>query len=139
MAEEKLLGIARMESASGHAQTIHAGHHRLTADEPASAGGTDTGPGPFSLLLSALGACTSITLRMYGDRKGWELGVIRVSLRYFAGGAAERIEREVGFSAQLEPAQLSRLAEISERTPVTLLLKRAVTIGTKVTHRFEGG
>jgi putative redox protein len=139
VAEERLLGIARVEGAAGYAQTIRAGHHRLTADEPASIGGTDTGPGPYGLLLSALGACTSITLRMYADRKGWELGVIRVSLRFFSGSEAERIEREVHFSAQLEPAQLSRLAEICERTPVTRLLKRSVTIGTEVAHSSEGG
>ena len=132
MAEERLVGIAAVEGAAGYAQTIRAGHHRLSADEPASTGGTDTGPGPYGLLLAALGACTSITLRMYAQRKGWELGVIRVSLRFFHGGGADRIEREVRFSAPLEEAQLSRLLDICERTPVTLTLKRGVAIGTSL-------
>lgn len=130
MGEERLLGTAAVEGAAGYAQTIHAGHHRLSADEPASTGGTDTGPGPYGLLLAALGACTSITLRMYAQRKGWELGAIRVSLRFFGGGEAQRIEREVRFSAPLEEAQVSRLLDICERTPVTLTLKRGVAIRT---------
>jgi len=132
MAEERLVGIAAVEGTAGYAQTIHAGHHRLSADEPASVGGTDTGPGPYGLLLAALGACTSITLRMYAQRKGWELGVIRVSLRFFQGGGADRIEREVRFSGPLEETQLSRLLDICERTPVTLTLKRGVAIGTSL-------
>src|SRR5260221_4388585 len=64
------------------AQQIVSGHHRLTADEPTARGGSDSGASPYELLLARLGACTSITLRLYAGRKGWELGKITVGLRY---------------------------------------------------------
>src|SRR5215472_3723466 len=64
--------------ASGFAQEILAGRHRLHADEPVSAGGTDIGPSPYDLLLAALGACTSMTVGMYARRKGWPLEEVRV-------------------------------------------------------------
>ena len=67
---------------SGFAQEIWAGRHRLTADEPVGVGGTDTGPPPYDLLLARLGSCTSITLRMYADRKGWLLEGATVRLRH---------------------------------------------------------
>ena len=82
------------------AQQIVAGHHRVTADEPQSRGGSDTGPSPTELLLGSLGACTSITLRMYAGRKGWELGKITVGLRYTpaADGRKAHIERRLSFA-----------------------------------------
>ena len=70
------------ESGTGtYTQEILAGGHRLIADEPKPFG-DDTGPSPYDLLLSALGACTSMTVRMYADKKGWPLEQVRVSLRH---------------------------------------------------------
>ena len=127
-----LVGSVVVESAAGYAQTVRAGHHRLTADEPAGGGGTDTGPAPYSLLLAALGACTSITLRMYADRKGWGLGAVHVALRLILDGQAERIERELSFGAALTEEQRHRLLEIADKTPVTRTLRTGLPITTRV-------
>lgn len=124
-----------LASEAGLAQTIRARSHALTADEPAGQGGTDTGPAPYELLLAALAACTSLTLRLYADRKGWDLGRIEVHARLnWSPDGSERIDRDVAFSAALTPDQLGRLAEISEKTPVTKTLKR----GTPIHTRFLG-
>jgi putative redox protein len=122
------------ESAAGYATEIRSGHHRLTADEPVALGGTDQGPAPYGLLLSGLAACTSITLRMYAERKGWSLGAVQVDLEYFKEeeGAPARIERVLKFSSPLTAEQLERLAELAEKTPVTRTLKAGVTIETSL-------
>jgi putative redox protein len=127
-----LTATAIVESKKGYAQAIRSGRHRLTADEPESAGGTDTGPSPFGLLLSGLGACTSITLRMYALRKGWDLGEIHVSLRHYEEGGASRIERELRFSAPLTAEQRTRLLEIAEKTPVTKAIAKGAPIETRI-------
>jgi putative redox protein len=116
-----------------YAQQVISGHHRLTADEPVSLGGGDSGPAPYELLLASLGACTSITLRMYAGRKGWELGKITVGLRYARGSDdQERIDRRMSFSKPLSPEQKTRLVEIAGKTPVTKTLSRGVAIDTSV-------
>jgi putative redox protein len=117
---------------SGYGMVIDASGHALRADEPMSSGGNDTGPRPTDLVLCGLGACTAITLRMYAERKGWRLGKIEVSVDYSGDGEARRIERSISFSASLSPEQLSRLAEISEKTPVTRMLKTGIAIQTTV-------
>lgn len=115
-----------------YVQTIRAGHHTLTADEPAGLGGGDAGPAPYSLFLSALVACTSITLRMYADRKGWELGRVHVDAVFVRDGDAERIERTILVSPSLTDEQRTRLGEIAEKTPVTKTIKRGTPITTQV-------
>jgi putative redox protein len=132
-APKVLVSAAHAESGPvPHAQSLRVGHHALTADEPASNGGGDAGPSPTGLLLGALAACTSITLRMYADRKSWDLGTVRVDVKLLRAGAAERIERVVRFGAALAPEQVTRLLEIAEKTPVTKLLKAGVPIATRV-------
>lgn len=121
-----------VESEAGYAQSIRTAGHRLTSDEPKSQGGTDTGPSPYGLLLSSLGACTSITLRMYAQRKGWELGTVRVKVEISREGEVERIDREISFSAPLEEEQRKRLLEIAEKTPVTKTLKAGLQIATRL-------
>src|ERR1700678_1686085 len=69
---------------------IHAGTHPLRADEPVAHGGADSGPTPFGLLLSGLGACTAITLRMYAEHKGWPLTGVDVKLTYMVRGGDDR-------------------------------------------------
>src|SRR5689334_14905890 len=109
---------------------IRAGHHDLLADEPASAGGGDKGPSPFGLVLAGLAACTSISLRMYAERKNWPLSGLGVELQYFREDKSFRIERALRVQGDLDAEQRARLADIAERTPVTLALKAGAIIHT---------
>ena len=120
---------AVLDSQAGDACVIRARRHTLTADEAASHGGTDTGPTPYETLVSALAACTAITLRMVAQRKGWELGAIHVEVELEKDAAgADRIARTVSFGAPLNNEQRATLAEIAEKTPVT----RVVRAGTEI-------
>src|SRR5882762_7786509 len=95
---------------SGFAQEVIAGSHRITSDEPVAAGGTDTGPSPYDLLLAALGSCTSMTVAMYARRKAWPLREVTVRLRHSRihaedcadcetkEGMLDRIERDIELS-----------------------------------------
>ena len=123
------------------AQRIQAGRHALTADEPVPSGGSDTGADPYALLLAALGACTSMTLRMYADRKQWPLEGITVRLsqgKIHARDCADcdtkddtkidRINREIVLTGPLTDEQRKRLLEIANRCPVhrTLLDQKEI-------------
>ncbi len=122
---------ATVVSEKGLAQAITTRQHHLSADEPADNGGTDTGPAPYELLLASLGACSSATLRLYGDRKGWDLGRIEVRLSFFRDAeGTESIRRTVRLGGALDAEQRTRLAEIVEKTPVTKTLKRSLAIAT---------
>ena len=91
-----ILATASVNGTSGYAQHITTSAHEFKSDEPEKRGGTNTGPSPFELMLSSLGACTAITLRMYSERKQWSLGSIDVSLRLLKDGEeAPRIERKI--------------------------------------------
>ncbi|MGC2033801.1 MAG: OsmC family protein [Steroidobacteraceae bacterium] len=115
------------------AQQIASGHHRLTADEPIALGGSDSGVSPHELLLASLGACTSITLRMYAGRKEWELGKITVGLRYSTRDDQKgHIDRRLSFSKPLTAEQTQRLLEIAAKTPITKTLSGGVTIDTTI-------
>jgi putative redox protein len=130
--ERLLLTAHLVGGGAAYAQRITVGHHVVTSDEPASRGGTDAGPSPTGLLLAALAACTSITLRMYADRKGWELGTVHVGLKLLHAGDAQRIERTIHVAAPLTPEQQARLLEIAEKTPVTKTLKTGLPIATSM-------
>ena len=131
-AESSRVSHVVLDSKSRYACTLHARRHALTADEPHSNGGTDTGPAPYDLLLSGLAACTAITLRMYAERKGWDLGEIHVDLELYkdAETGKDRIARVVSFSAPLNPEQRAKIADVVERTPVTKTIKAGAVIET---------
>jgi putative redox protein len=122
-------------------QTIRAGRHRLVADEPV---GDDTGPTPYDLLLAALGACTSMTIRMYADRKGWPLDHVSVQLthnRVHADNCREQIrnpctvahiDRTLELTGLLTEQQRARLLTIAERCPVHRTLTGEIRVATRL-------
>ncbi len=112
------------------ATQIEVAGRTLIADEPADNGGQDAGLAPYDLLLSALSACTAITLRMYAKRKGWPLEAADVSLHFYRVDGKEKIDRTVKLTGALEEAQIKRLLDVCERTPVTLTLKNGLEIVT---------
>ena len=139
MAEPLPKPIATADAEIGqtrYAVSIRTGAHTLTADETAHEGGADAGPSPFGLVLSGLGACTAITLRMYAERKSWPLETVHVHLAFhLEGEGAARtphIERSLKLDGPLDAEQRARCAEIAEKTPVTRALKRGVAIATRL-------
>jgi putative redox protein len=133
-----------VRSGPGLTQEIQAGAHVLLADEPAAAGGTDAGPDPYALLLAALGACTSMTLRLYAGRKGWALREVVVELdvgRAYAEDCAhcedpramvDEITRRITVRGQLDAAQRSRLAEIATKCAVHKALAAGLRVRDEV-------
>lgn len=110
------------------------GGHRLAADEPHAVGGTDAGPTPYELLMAALGACTSMTLRMYADHKGLALGPVEVAVTHTTreqdGHKVDVFTRAIGLSGALDEAQRARLIEIAEKCPVHKTLSAGARIET---------
>ena len=116
-------------TAHNYAHRISNGRHELVADEPASLGGQDQGMAPFDLYLSALAACTCITLRMYAEKKGWELGQFHAELRSSRDGDGKlQVHRVLSASGELSDAQWERLLDVATRTPVTLVMREGATI-----------
>ncbi|MEO8748071.1 MAG: alpha/beta fold hydrolase [Rhodanobacter sp.] len=133
-----------VESGAGrYTQLVHAGRHELIADEPASVGGDDAGPGPFDYLLAALGACTTMTLRMVAERKGWQLGPVEVTLSQqhihaqdcadceSSEGNVLEIERTIRLPNGLDPAIATQLISIADRCPVHRALSGEIKVRTR--------
>lgn len=140
-------GEVRVEEAGTgrYAQHIAVGPaHLLRADEPKSVGGEDSGPSPYGLLTAALGACTTMTIRMYADRKGWPLDKISVILHHSKEHAADcaeceassaridRFERVVELTGDLDDSQRSKLLEIADKCPVHRTLHGQVEVATRL-------
>jgi uncharacterized OsmC-like protein/fermentation-respiration switch protein FrsA (DUF1100 family) len=127
-------GISRL------AQDVFIGRHRLAADEPVGAGGSNLGPNPYDYLLAGLGACTSMTLRLYADHKKWPLEKVSVRLSHekihaedcadceTKEGKIDRIEREIELQGPLDVTQRQRLLEIAEKCPVHRTLHSEIKI-----------
>ena len=135
--------------AAGFAQEIAVGGHRLTGDEPASAGGTDTGPNPYGFLLAALGSCVSMTVAMYARRKQWPLDAVTVRLRHSrihaadceqcetTNGLLDHIDCDVELTGMLSEEQHLRLLEIADKCPVHRTLTSEIHIQTRLTRHGE--
>ena len=111
---------------------IVTGHHALTADEGPGLGGKDAGPAPYDLLTSALAACTAITLRMYAERKQWPVTAVHADVHYVREGDRQHIDRVLTIEGAVDGEQRKRMADIAERTPVTLTLKGGLEIRTRL-------
>jgi uncharacterized OsmC-like protein len=125
-------------------QDLLNGRHRLVADEPHSVGGDDAGPNPYELLLMSLGACTSMTLRLYARRKQLPLTRVAVRLRHARihavdcaecetkTGFIDRIDRDIVLEGPLDAEQRKRLLEIADMCPVHRTLTSEISIVTKL-------
>ena len=134
-----------VQTANNNLKTdIFVGRHHLVADEPKSVGGTDLGPNPYDYLLASLGSCTTITLKMYANRKGWNLDSAKVILdhqKIYAKdceeceteiGKIDYIEREIELLGDLDKDQRNRLLEIADRCPVHRTLHSEIVVKTKL-------
>ncbi len=140
MAEAEGVVVVR-GGAQGFVQEISAGRHRLTADEPVAAGGTDRGPTPYDLLLAALGSCMSMTIALYARTKKWPLETVVIRLshsRIHARDCADcvvrddtmldRIDTKVELSGALTAEQHSKLMEVAHKCPVHRTLTSEIDI-----------
>jgi putative redox protein len=133
-------------SETGHGkfeQSVVAGPHRYLADEPVSAGGNGSGPSPYEYLIAGLGACTSMTIRLYAELKKIPLRRVSVALRHdkihaqdcaeceTREGKIDRIEREVTLEGDLSAEQRAKLMEIADKCPVHRTLHGEINIRTK--------
>ncbi|UCH74003.1 MAG: alpha/beta fold hydrolase [Rhodospirillales bacterium] len=127
-----------------YTQSVVTGRHRLRADEPKSVGGDDAGPNPYAYLLAALGACTSMTIRMFADRKDWPLESVSVRLRHkkvhardcaeceSRDGRIDWIDRDITLAGPLDQAQTDRLLEIADKCPVHKTLQNETFVSTRI-------
>lgn len=109
---------------------IDARHHRILADEPNDKGGADTAGTPYELLSAALAACTSITLRMYAERKGWHTGQIGVDIDFETEKGVTKFKRRLSFENTLPDDQRERLLAVANACPVHKVLTGTITIET---------
>ncbi len=126
--------LAHVQTGTGkHAQRITVGAHHLVADEPREAGGDDTGPAPHEFLLMALGACTSMTVKMYADRKGWPLRSVDVVVTGEHDDAKVFVmRRTITFDGDLDAEQRRRLLDIADKCPVHKTLSGTIRIETSL-------
>ena len=135
--------VVRETRESKFQQTVTIGPHKMLADEPVAAGGQDSGPGPYDYLLAGLGACTSMTMRLYADRKTLPMERVTVTLKHSKihaqdcaecetkAGMLDQIERVIKIEGALDADQRKRLMEIADKCPVHRTLTSEIHIVTR--------
>lgn len=122
---------------------VRIGPHRMLADEPVSVGGDGLGPDPFEYLLAGLGACTSMTIRLYAERKGWPLLRVAVRVRHAArlsaGADRDVFERIIHLEGDLSEEERARLLDIAERCPVSRTLAAGSTVQSRLADDPQPG
>jgi uncharacterized OsmC-like protein len=138
--------VVRETRKSKFQQTVSVGPHSLLADEPVASGGEDSGPGPYDFVLAGLGACTSMTMRMYADRKSLPLERVTVTLKHSKihaqdcaecetkEGMLDQIDRTIAMEGALDAEQRGKLMEIADKCPVHRTLTSEIHI---VTHAAD--
>lgn len=112
---------------------VYAGGHFIYADEPESIGGSDEGMTPGALLLASLGSCTAITIRMYADRKGYELDAVKIDLSICEEKEMSKettISRKIELQGNLSEEQRERLLQIADKCPIHKILSNPIKIET---------
>ncbi|PMQ02615.1 hypothetical protein DyAD56_23445 [Dyella sp. AD56] len=128
----KVSSASIVSTDSHYLHHIEAGHFKLDTDEPVKLGGKGTGPAPFDYYLASLAACTAITLRMYAERKGWELGEFRAELQLDRDDEGRlHVMRTLHATGPLTDEQWDRLLEIVANTPVTKAMREGVDIASR--------
>lgn len=117
--------------------TLNAASHQWIADEPAEVGGGNTGPTPMEMLLASLGACTSITLKMYANRKQWPLESVHVELQMTTGDGTQ-IQRKIALSGALSDEQRARLLQVANACPVHKVLTGSVQVDSTLVEPVAG-
>ena len=128
--------IVRENGQGRYQQEVIVGEHRLLADEPVDVGGADAGPAPLEFVMAGLGACTSMTLRMYAERKGIPLTRVSLSLVHdkvkVSGIPRDRIVRAITLEGDLTVEQRARLLEIANKCPVHKALEQPLMIESEL-------
>ena len=135
--------LAKLDLSDNFTTEIYTSKHQLMADEPASVGGADLGPSPYELLNAGLGACTVMTIKLYAERKKWDLKEVRVYLSYekrhaeeiseigSATGKIDHIQKKIKLIGNLDSSQRQRLIEIASKCPVHKTLTSQTIITTE--------
>lgn len=136
--------VAHLDLGNNFTTQIYTADHQLIADEPASVGGDDLGPSPYDLLNAGLGACTVMTLKLYAERKGWDLQDVKVYLSYdkkhadeiesvdHLEGKIDHIQKRIEITGNLDDVQRNKLVEIASKCPVHRTLISPTIIETEV-------
>jgi putative redox protein len=128
--------VARRRGGFVHDVDVDDGSHRLLVDEPVAAGGADAGPSPTRLLAAGLASCIAITIEMYAERKGWDVGAVEVAVDVeYDGYVPTSFAATIRLPAEVDDEQRERLLAVSRKCPVQKVLSGAQAI--ELSHRIE--